>query len=54
MAEKICTYCRAPCETRFESGQFDADGILGTIKGNLGDLEVSDCCGEPVEDIEDE
>lgn len=51
MAEKICSYCHEPCEIRSESGVFDADGSTGTIKGNLGNLEVSDCCGEPVEDL---
>ena len=53
MAEKICSYCRAPCETRFESGEFGADGPFGTVKGNLGDLEVSSCCGEEIEEIKE-
>ena len=52
--ETICSYCRAPCEIRHESGEFDADGPFGTIRGNMGDLEVSDCCGESIEEIDDE
>lgn len=54
MGEKICSWCRHPCETRMESGVFDANGPFGTIRGDLGDSEVSDCCGEPIEEIDDD
>jgi hypothetical protein len=42
------------CETETESGKFDAHGPTGTIKGNMGDLEVSVCCGSSVEEIDDD
>ena len=50
----ICSACKEECETNIESGAFDADGPTGTIKGNMGDVEVSDCCGESVEEIDSE
>lgn len=54
MSENICSYCRAPCDIRIESGEFTANGMFGGITGNMGDLEISDCCGESIEEVEDE
>ena len=52
MKKTICPGCHLECETRTESGEFDADGPGGTIRGNLGDIEVSECCGNEVEEID--
>lgn len=54
MKTPICLSCLEHCQIRVESGEFDADGQTGTIKGNLGDHEVSDCCSEPVEEVDSE
>lgn len=48
----ICSSCKFACETGIVSDEFDAHGPGGTIKGNLGDVEVSTCCGEPTEEVD--
>lgn len=48
----ICSSCFEECAINIESGKFDANGPASTIKGNAGDVESSDCCGEPVEEID--
>lgn len=49
---KICSSCEQECVINTESGKFDANGRAGTIQGNLGDVEISECCGEPIEEID--
>ena len=48
----ICSSCMEICQIRTEPDTFDAHGPRGTILGNLGDVEVSDCCGEPIEEVD--
>ncbi len=48
----ICPGCFKVCGTRTESGKFNADGPAGNIQGNFGDEIVSECCGDPVEEID--
>jgi len=47
-----CSYCKNECKTVIESGDFYADGHSGTIIGSIGDAEVSECCKEPIFDID--
>lgn len=52
MKKTICPGCHLECEKVVESGEFDADGPAGTIRGNHGDIDVSECCGDEVEEID--
>ena len=52
MTTEVCSSCFQACSINTESGDFDAHGPAGTIRGNMGDLGSSDCCGDPVEEID--
>jgi len=56
MKVNLCQSCFEQCGITFESGDFDYAGTHATYgqggTGNMGDTEISDCCGEEVREVD--
>jgi hypothetical protein len=48
----LCESCYEPCSTIPDDGEFDAHGPGGIVTVSRPEIEISDCCGETVKEVD--